>query len=93
MCGYLHSPCVWCNTHSVHRGQREHLSLSGLPSITVLTVNRSTCVCVQETCKKLAALIDKVDEDRYDLEIKVGKANKEVDVPGVGGAEPELWVW
>lgn len=32
----------------------------------------------QDTCKKLHALIDKVDEERYDLEAKVGKADKEV---------------
>ncbi|CAG5958568.1 unnamed protein product [Menidia menidia] len=35
---------------------------------------------LMETCKKLAALVDKVDEDRYDLESKVGKADKEVRV-------------
>ncbi|XP_035521534.1 troponin I, fast skeletal muscle-like [Morone saxatilis] len=34
---------------------------------------------LMETCKKLAALIDKVDEERYDLESKVGKANKEIE--------------
>ncbi|KAM9753888.1 troponin I, fast skeletal muscle-like [Menidia menidia] len=34
---------------------------------------------LMETCKKLAALVDKVDEDRYDLESKVGKADKEID--------------
>lgn len=32
----------------------------------------------QETCKKLNALIEKIDEERYDLEAKVGKADKEV---------------
>lgn len=36
------------------------------------------CLFAQETCKKLHALIDKLDEERYDLEIKVGKADKEV---------------
>lgn len=36
-------------------------------------------VCVfKETCRKLAALIDRVDEERYDLHAKVGKADKEV---------------
>ncbi|XP_029009870.1 troponin I, fast skeletal muscle-like [Betta splendens] len=34
---------------------------------------------LMETCKKLHALIDKVDEERYDLESKVGKADKEID--------------
>ncbi|XP_004069416.1 troponin I, fast skeletal muscle [Oryzias latipes] len=33
---------------------------------------------LMETCKKLYALIDKIDEDRYDLEAKVGKADKEI---------------
>lgn len=35
--------------------------------------------CHQETCKKLHALIDKIDEDRYDIEAKVSKADKEVN--------------
>uniref|UniRef100_A0A3B4ZK41 Troponin I, fast skeletal muscle-like n=1 Tax=Stegastes partitus TaxID=144197 RepID=A0A3B4ZK41_9TELE len=34
---------------------------------------------LMETCKKLHALIDSVDEERYDLEAKVGKADKEID--------------
>lgn len=34
---------------------------------------------LMETCKKLHALIDKVDEERYDLEVKVGKADKEIE--------------
>ncbi|KAF3706089.1 Troponin I, fast skeletal muscle Troponin I, fast-twitch isoform [Channa argus] len=34
---------------------------------------------LMETCKKLHALIDKVDEERYDLENKVGKSDKEID--------------
>ncbi|XP_038561941.1 troponin I, fast skeletal muscle-like [Micropterus salmoides] len=34
---------------------------------------------LMETCKKLHALLDKVDEERYDLEVKVGKANKEIE--------------
>lgn len=36
-------------------------------------------LCLQETCRKLHALIDKVDEERYDLLTKVGKAEKEVN--------------
>lgn len=48
------------------------------------------CICVikgifffindglQELCKKLHAKIDSIDEDRYDLESKVNKSNKEV---------------
>ncbi|KAM9808347.1 troponin I, fast skeletal muscle-like [Neosynchiropus ocellatus] len=34
---------------------------------------------LMETCKKLHALIDKVDEERYDMESKVGKTEKEID--------------
>ncbi|XP_061578187.1 troponin I, fast skeletal muscle-like [Cololabis saira] len=34
---------------------------------------------LMETCKKLHALIDKIDEQRYDLASKVGKADKEID--------------
>ena len=34
---------------------------------------------LQEFCKKLHQQIDKVDEERYDLESKVGKANKEIE--------------
>ncbi|XP_015244249.1 troponin I, fast skeletal muscle-like [Cyprinodon tularosa] len=34
---------------------------------------------LMETCKKLHALIDKIDEERYDLEAKVGKADKEIE--------------
>lgn len=33
----------------------------------------------QEMLKKLAHTIDKVDEERYDAEAKVNKADKEVD--------------
>lgn len=49
-----------------------------------------SCVFAQETCKKLHALIDKVDEERYDLESKVGKADKEVQLMFTGsrGANP-----
>ncbi|XP_003967264.1 troponin I, fast skeletal muscle-like [Takifugu rubripes] len=34
---------------------------------------------LMETCRKLHALIDKVDEERYDLQTKLGKAEKEID--------------
>ncbi len=34
----------------------------------------------QELCKKLHQQIDKVDEERYDLESKVNKSNKEVKI-------------
>ncbi|RVE71494.1 hypothetical protein OJAV_G00052340 [Oryzias javanicus] len=34
---------------------------------------------LMESCKKLHALIDKIDEERYDLEAKVGKADKEIE--------------
>ncbi|XP_056158118.1 troponin I, fast skeletal muscle-like, partial [Lampris incognitus] len=30
-------------------------------------------------CKQLHAAIDKIDEDRYDILTKVGKADKEID--------------
>lgn len=32
----------------------------------------------QDLCKKLHQQIDKVDEERYDMEAKVAKADKEV---------------
>ncbi|XP_059916639.1 troponin I, fast skeletal muscle-like isoform X3 [Gadus macrocephalus] len=32
-----------------------------------------------ETCKKLAAHLDRLDEERYDTEAKVGKANIEIE--------------
>nr|XP_020490576.1 troponin I, fast skeletal muscle-like isoform X2 [Labrus bergylta] len=34
---------------------------------------------LMETCKKLAALIDQIDEERYDIEAKVQKADKEIE--------------
>ncbi|XP_060765928.1 troponin I, fast skeletal muscle-like [Neoarius graeffei] len=34
---------------------------------------------LQELCKKIHSNIDKIDEDRYDLECKVSKCNKEID--------------
>ncbi|XP_061532950.1 troponin I, fast skeletal muscle-like [Phycodurus eques] len=34
---------------------------------------------LMETCRKLNALIEKVDEERYDLSVKVGKADKEIE--------------
>ncbi|XP_010743758.1 troponin I, fast skeletal muscle [Larimichthys crocea] len=34
---------------------------------------------LMETCKKLHALLDKVDEERYDMEAKVAKTDKEID--------------
>ncbi|XP_030645821.1 troponin I, fast skeletal muscle-like [Chanos chanos] len=34
---------------------------------------------LQELCKKLHQTIDKVDEERYDMEAKVAKTNKEID--------------
>lgn len=43
--------------------------LSGIPTVAL---------CLQEICKKLHAAIDKIDEDRYDIEAKVQKADKEV---------------
>lgn len=44
-------------------------------------------LCVQDTARKLHSLIDKVDEDRYDLATKVRKADKEVKFRGaVGGS-------
>ncbi|XP_051980966.1 troponin I, fast skeletal muscle-like [Xyrauchen texanus] len=33
---------------------------------------------LQELCKKLHQQIDKIDEDRYDMEAKVTKSNKEI---------------
>ncbi|KAL6106191.1 tnni2 [Pungitius sinensis] len=40
---------------------------------------RGDQAALMETCKKLAALIDRVDEERYDLQAKVGKADKEIE--------------
>ncbi|KAM4602086.1 troponin I, fast skeletal muscle-like [Polymixia lowei] len=34
---------------------------------------------LMETCKKLQAVVDKIDEERYDIEGKVGKADKEIE--------------
>ncbi|CAL8360445.1 unnamed protein product [Lota lota] len=34
---------------------------------------------LMETCKKLQALIDRIDEERYDAEAKVAKANIEIE--------------
>ncbi|XP_035521538.1 troponin I, fast skeletal muscle-like [Morone saxatilis] len=34
---------------------------------------------LMEVCKKLHALIDKIDEERYDIEAKVQKADKEIE--------------
>ena len=34
---------------------------------------------LMDICKKLHSLIDKVDEERYDMLSKVGKADKEID--------------
>ncbi|XP_030282716.1 troponin I, fast skeletal muscle-like [Sparus aurata] len=34
---------------------------------------------LMEYCKKLHGLIDKIDEDRYDVEAKVQKADKEIE--------------
>ncbi|XP_022620244.1 troponin I, fast skeletal muscle-like [Seriola dumerili] len=34
---------------------------------------------LMDTCRKLHALIDKVDEERYDLVTKIGKGDKEID--------------
>lgn len=33
---------------------------------------------LQEQCRKLHKQIDLVDEERYDMEVKVAKSNKEV---------------
>lgn len=37
------------------------------------------CVVVQELCREIHRKIDKTDEERYDLEMKVNKTNKEVN--------------
>ncbi|XP_070686105.1 troponin I, fast skeletal muscle-like [Pempheris klunzingeri] len=34
---------------------------------------------LMEVCKKLQAVIDKIDEERYDIEAKVQKADKEIE--------------
>lgn len=35
-------------------------------------------LCVKELCRKLHQQIDAIDEQRYDMETKVAKSNKEV---------------
>ena len=39
---------------------------------------RETMFCQQEICKKLQQAADRIDEERYDTEAKVQKADKEV---------------
>ena len=39
----------------------------------------NVCFCAQDLCREIHHNIDAVDEERYDLEMKVNKANKEVD--------------
>ncbi|XP_075884902.1 troponin I, fast skeletal muscle-like [Nelusetta ayraudi] len=34
---------------------------------------------LMDNCKKIHALIDKIDEERYDIEAKVAKADKEIE--------------
>lgn len=41
--------------------------------------NNGFCICAQDLCKEIHHKIDGVDEERYDLEMKVNKANKEVE--------------
>ena len=36
-------------------------------------------VCVQELCREIHHKIDVIDEERYNLEMKVNKSDKEVD--------------
>ena len=38
---------------------------------------------LQDICKKLHQALDKIDEERYDAEAKVGKTNKEVETLSV----------
>lgn len=45
----------------------------------------NNCICFfpfnswQDFCKKLHQAIDKIDEERYDTQVKVEKADKEVE--------------
>lgn len=50
-------------------------------------------VCLKETCRKLHALIDKVDEERYDLQTKVSKAEKEVHLNKEAPVCSLLLIW
>lgn len=47
----------------------------------VLEVNIPVCFSLQELCRKLHAKIESVDEERYDIEVKLQKTNKEVSFP------------
>lgn len=40
------------------------------------------CLCVKELCRTLHQQIDAIDEQRYDMETKVAKSNKEVLLNG-----------
>ncbi|XP_032894902.1 troponin I, fast skeletal muscle isoform X1 [Amblyraja radiata] len=44
-----------------------------------LQISGASMADLQEICKKLHGTIDVVDEERYDLEIKVTKTGKEID--------------
>lgn len=37
-----------------------------------------SAACVQELCREIHHKIDVMDEERYDLDMKVNKSNKEV---------------
>lgn len=58
------------------------MALCDAPQWAGLVSKRFVCLVLQDVCRKLHALIDKVDEERYDLLAKVGKADKEVRVRG-----------
>jgi len=40
--------------------------------------HRVAAVCVQDLCREINHKIDSIDEERYDLDMKVNKSNKEV---------------
>lgn len=43
-------------------------------------VSLCVCLCVKELCRKMHQQIDMVDEQRYDMETKVAKSDKEVNL-------------
>ena len=49
--------------------------------MSALEVNIPLCFSLQDLCRKLHSKIESVDEERYDIEVKLQKTNKEVSFP------------
>lgn len=78
---------LYCSFHfstSVSEHHSLYLSHFTVPVPTCnISVTWELCMFAwrQEYCKKLHGLIDKLDEERYDIEAKVQKTDKEVNWP------------